>query len=679
MGGLRLLTWFTIISAGLGSFAVSVISASIDVCSAFIVIPTAIFALAAPQVAIPLFLASLPVFGNRPGSPQSYYLLLGASGLTAGLSVRLLRRLIGAPPSQGENLLSLYCFVSTLSLTGLPWREIYPQFLAQVSSWSDFSALAFALRPFLVAREEQWQYAVLSVHWTLISATLALSIATLARSSGRFLRHCISALLGGLLASLIVGLLDYYSLIDLHWLRALDPVVNPQDKQFRLQSFFGHSGWFAEYVTLSAPVVLAFLLLPFRYSLRVTLIIATLLLGEFVLILTFQRGGWVSYPLTLAAVWSAVYVTRRLEQGDQSIWPALRSSTLKILVTLPLTVILSVALVSGLAHMGFIGSSNRFDVSAYTQRLRDIQKASDRTQFMQAGWKLGLLQPIFGNGSESFAFTYRREFNDPEGSYYNQIILPLHGSAHNVYMQTFAGKGLVGLFSLLALSGYLLVGLLRSVLQPSPLPLERRVISLLGAASLVAFLIYGHVQEVFYVQSLQFLFFAVCGISMAVLPMKESLCRSRSLLFTSLLAALALHLWLKPPPRTADTDYGCYPEERGADATFRWCGPHARISFSDMPSGANRLLLTIQMGPSPFPANEVTIQARSSQHTRSEIPVSSQGRYKIEIPILAAPPSPISVSLATASYFIPAKDFKNSADYRILSYRILSHEWQSNQ
>ena len=190
--------------------------------------------------------------------------------------------------------------------------------------------------------------------------------------------------MAGLAITLTAGLLDYYGAVDLRWLRRLDPVVNPGDIQFRLQSFFAHSGWLAEYVTLCAPYTLVILTLRVRFFARAAAIIALLLAGEIVLILSFQRGGWISYPLTLFAVWAAIYVTRRIESGETQILSAFRRSLWKVLVSLPLTVALSLTTLWALQRAGWFQSAAGFDLRSYVARAKEITRASDRSDFIRA-------------------------------------------------------------------------------------------------------------------------------------------------------------------------------------------------------------------------------------------------------------------------------------------------------
>ena len=165
---------------------------------------------------------------------------------------------------------------------------------------------------------------------------------------------------------------------------------------------------------------------------------------------------------------------------------------------------------------------SQFGMDQYTDRFKDISKASDRSEFIRAGFALGVLNPILGQGSESFAIQYRREYRNQDGMYFGQIDLPLHGTAHNLYAQTFAGKGALGLLSLLVIMFVAVKRGCKFVFSyNSKNSRNDQVIALASICSILACFIYGFVQELFYVQSLQYTFFAVSGI-LAGLSLEDS-------------------------------------------------------------------------------------------------------------------------------------------------------------
>lgn len=645
--------------------------------------------------ALSLFLLLLPLFGNRPGSKAAQHLLLLSSALQIGLALSLLRqknrRCLAYFPKENSIIFFCYIFllVAILSLSGLPLSEYYYSLRSAIPAWRDFSALVYRFYALTTSSEETIDYSFLSVIWTAFSVNICLLLYLSARENARCLLHYGAMILGGLVLALAAGLADYYQIIDLRFWRPLDPIVNPNDVQFRLQSFFGHSGWFAEYVTLAIPYSMLVLLLPLKFACRLTLLLALLLLGEFALILTFQRGGWISYPLTLFAVWSAVYIAYRMERGERDFVKAFQESLLKIGFSLPLTLALSFSLLYTLNHYQLLPYGSEFKIERYWQRLKEIQRTADRSDFVRAAYRLGLLNPFLGGGSESFAFHFEREFNTPSGRFFGQLNLPLHGSAHNVYAQTFAGKGLAGLTILMLLVIGTAYSCLRHTFHNPALPFSNKVFLLIGASFAAAFLIYGNVQEVFYIQSLQYLFFASLALVAAAGGGWKISDKERLSMFYFLAVMLALSmLWkmndgaITLPPTT----YGCYaPEADQNGRTFRWCGVRARQLFrvaetplqeTDTNGEKSKIVsLNIKTGLNRYGNQPVTIQVRLKGQKIFEAPITALHEHHFEIHIPKelerhCEAGEIMLDLATASYFIPLRDTPPARDMRALSYML---------
>lgn len=449
------------------------------------------FSSLAPRAMCSISLALLPLGGNRPGTPHAFHAALVGASLLIGLSIRRLLTSRRRAVQSFEEIITnplllaglLYCFCSVASLTAVPINHVIDE-VRNLTNFSYPREIGSSLLSILKTGEHTLLYSYVSVYLTLLAYALGLNIFWLCRenSTHRTSRVFLSAIGLGLLASGIIGLLDYYHLSDLRWFRPLDPIVNPGYQQFRLQSFFAHSGWYAEYVTLAMPTCLVLLALNAPFWLRVVTVILGLALGEFILILTYQRGGWISYPVTLFAVWAAIYVVRCLEQHRIDVASALRRSLGKILVSLPLTVIVSLALVTGIQGKESIESA----LSPYISRFKDIQRTGDRTDFFFAGLLIGSKHPILGGGADSFAWQFDREFESPQGSFFSRYVLPLHGSAHNVFAQTFSGKGIAGLISLLAIP-YLLIRGCRRIISDNAQPISSKLVALSGGCLRVPF------------------------------------------------------------------------------------------------------------------------------------------------------------------------------------------------
>lgn len=643
-----------------------------------VVVSGALFGFALPVVGCSAALVLLPLGGNRPGTAQAFFSILFGASLFLGIATRSFfsqsRSLQKISQNELRNPLLflglLYCFFSLASLISVPLTHAVDD-LRNATSRESWRAIAFSLYSLAFTSEHTFIYSVLSVYYTTVAYLLGLSIYRLCKADPvRLPKVFIGSAFVGLLLSLVAGVLDYYGFIDLSWLRGLDPIVNPGGKQFRLQSFFGHSGWYAEYLTLAIPTCLIILSLKLPFWVRATAILAALALGEFVLILTYQRGGWISYPLTLFAVWAAIYVVRLLEKQETDIARALRRSFAKVLISLPITVVASLALVVIIQGRSSVEGA----ISPYVSRFKDIQRTGDRTDFVQAGFLIGSLHPILGAGSDSFAWQFEREFESPRGTFPGKFVLPLHGSAHNVYAQTFSGKGLCGLLTLIAIPFFLLA-LTPRILKDPTHAIATKLVVLTGACYGCAFVIYGNVQEVFYVQVLQLLFFAIVGVVASLAYRDAELSTKRLLVAPWICAALVVaHLvWEFGAPGPTRAFYqekrvfGCYPEESPAGgAPYRWCSERGRFERA-LVAGQDSVTVLVEAGP-----QSQSISLAEGGGDSVAVTLSPGEKKLVTVPVTteAKEQGHAAIAFAASSSFVPRLLWQSSEDMRRLAFKL---------
>lgn len=633
---------------------------------ATILFAVALFGFFSPSSSALFFIFILPIFGNKPGTMQANVLLATGMATQFGLSLSMLKSR-DRDSAMALRLPWIYLIISFLSLFTFSFDRFWGWFKASQTNLDDLNLLFLNLGTLLTSREDDPCYPLLSVFWTFLSFSFAHALHFLARNHAPLSLRCAWALFGGLLIALLIGLLNYYGIVDLAWLRGLDPVVNPGGTQYRLQSWFGHSGWFAEFVTLLIPFSMTLLTLRYPFWLRVSLLLLLLLLGEVVLILTFQRGGWLSYPLTLLALWACIYVLRKIEHGEANVPKALRASATKILVSLPLTLLVSFAVLS------VFGS--QFGVDQYRERFKAITKASDRTDFIKAGFQLGALSPILGRGSESFALAYEREYSESDGAYYKQIDLPLHGTAHNLYAQTFAGKGILGLALLITM---LLSGILRGsrfVLGRQTSHHDQKIVALACACSLLACFIYGFVQEVFYIQSLQYLVFVVFALLAALPLVKEKNIKILSVSFylPAITVFFLIHTLMSVrSPRDYSDAHGCYAAESGNNGEkWRWCGVRSSIDIAAHSPESSEL--TIELAPTGNrQTNFLEMEDCSGVLIRKEVAPGTRVKLPLQQTLQNCPafgPGLVRVKISYGAYFVPQLSNPESTDRRVLAFR----------
>ena len=148
-------------------------------------------------------------------------------------------------------------------------------------------------------------------------------------------------ILAGLVLTIAAGALDRLGYLDLRVLRATDPFTNLSGAD-RLQSTFGHAGWFAEYLCFATPAILALWLWPpgaeagagaadaagreprGRRLVRLVAAAALLAIALVAIVLSYQRGGWITWAIVAAGVVAAI--VRLVAAGAGPAGAALRAA-----------------------------------------------------------------------------------------------------------------------------------------------------------------------------------------------------------------------------------------------------------------------------------------------------------------------------------------------------------------
>jgi hypothetical protein len=527
-----------------------------------------------PILAVALLLALAPICGHRPTTgPFVAFVVLTACAVPGWLA-RLWTRdraaaldVLGTPVGLA---LTGYVGASVLSLSSLP---VYaPADIVDAATLGE----AIRLLPGALAAADVTAviYPVLTVVLTLHAAVAALTIAVAvsvkvggeaARPPAPGRADAPLLVTGGILAGLVLtiaaGALDRLGFLDLRVLRATDPFTNLSGAD-RLQSTFGHAGWFAEYICFATPAILGLWLWPpggeamadaaeaagrDPRGRRLRLIAAAGLLAVALvdIVLSYQRGGWITWAIVAAGVVAAIV---RLAAGSG---PAGRILPLRRLVAVGAAAMI-LAIAAGLVVVRVAGGPDAMD--RFAARARTITQVSDRQAHVTAGLRLGGLLPILGGGSESFAMRYEQQYLRGGGAFYARGYSPLlnmYGSAHNVFAQTFAGKGAIGLIALVLVVLTSAAAAVRTLRRPDATP-RARVVAMIALGMVAAFAIYGQVQEVFYVAPLQLTVFAACGLAAALAAPPGAADRSRrrlgivAALLAAGLVAHVVHAYVVP-------------------------------------------------------------------------------------------------------------------------------------
>jgi O-antigen ligase len=283
---------------------------------------------------------------------------------------------------------------------------------------------------------------------------------------------------------------------------------------------------------------------------KITILVCLMVITEFCIILIYQRGGWLSYPLTLIIIWFCVYILDSDSKDFSFHIRAMRSSLLKIVITLPVTIAISLSLVYLTTQDQ---TDSRQQLSSFTERAGSITNANDRIKYWEPAFLMARLHTLFGPGVESFSSQYEKIYIAP-GHLYSQTpkydIAPYYGSSHNLYFQALAGKGFLGLLSLFGvmLAAITLVwrGIFAASASRLALSQPQRLLLMMTLAYTCALAIYGNVGEIFYspIGYILFVLFFAASIG-GVPPTYELSRRFRSAVLMFIAIAFVIHLYLE--------------------------------------------------------------------------------------------------------------------------------------
>jgi O-antigen ligase len=628
-------------------------------------------------MAISLFiLIPLPILGGQyAGSPlnqdfgQLYSTLISALGIRWVIDVR--RKPLAVTLAL-DNPLALLTLLFVLTIPGsflsLPIDEVVARIRQQFihSEWLLFSPKeVFVLFP-LVKGFQMLQH-----------LTLFYLIVNRPRSWKADPRQWILSLLLSIILVIGVGILDYYGVIDLRGLRPLDWNVNPGNVQERLQSFFGHSSWCSQYITISISSLLILLAYPLEKRKLVAMIVGILIAGEFVLILAYQRGGWVSYPLTLIVIWFSIYVIRSGNSGA-SMLALIRRSVLKIAISVPLTVIASLSI--------FTLITGELPYK-YLDRFKAISSMGDRLLYLPVSMDLLSLHPILGGGAFTFTYRYVQEFLLPVGHFFSQDnpLKVYYNNAHSTYLAIAVGQGLIGLGLYIGILSLLLWNPLQLIrrgfedpIHNKALTLNQRLYALIGLSMAMAFALYGIVDDLFYIASLGFVFTLILAVVVREVPSASVISVSKQksilMLFGSLLVMQELWEFVMPGPTrelmAQSRHEGCYDPELRPDGTMqRWCSPRFSVTIPAVAYKGRRYGL-FQLTPQSKadPNDWITIRVTPHGQTTKISKAQGQQPMWVIVPLDASAADEIELDVSLDNGWIPLRDPKElSLDRRLLS------------
>jgi O-antigen ligase len=489
-----------------------------------------------------------------------------------------------------------FCFTALGSLMAIPADE-----------WGvRFAQLGAQKATAITGVKETW---VLYIFVRLMVIMSALALMTLlvegvGRGSLPSAGYLLLCFVGSYCLVIVLGLGEYFGLLSLSGLRSIATGVKADGTPLRLQSIFGHPAWCAMYISALAPAVVVLFGFQLRTWIRNILVIGLLVLGEYVLILTFARGGWLSYPFTLVAIWGCVYAigsngARRVREDVR--WGLWR----KILISLPTTLVLSV---------GIMIVSEQGNYGRYVERLKAVSHATDRTVYIDPALRLAKEHPALGGGVGSFAYWYANHFVMPSGQYFSPGGGPLNhtfNNAHSLWFGLLVEQGYLGVFSLLAILlaiAWSASEAIKKVGQVKTIPESDLIMPLAWIATLccaVSLGVYGLFDDTFYSASNVVVLFLMAGL--AIGASRNSMCLGRNterlVLWLLVLGFLAQFFWEFIAPGKgrhltiepgAD---GCYrkPQEISAGRFGVWCSEHAELELPVLSAADGQKYAALEM------------------------------------------------------------------------------------
>lgn len=303
-----------------------------------------------------------------------------------------------------------------------------------------------------------------------------------------------------LLFSEIIGILEYFKIISLTFYRPENPDIIRIGFR-RLMSFSGHSGWYSEYMIMLLPLLVAYLMIDNKMDKKLLSIIFFITVIS--LLLTYQRGGWLAFIGSFIVMLILYYLY--LNKKDY-----LPSHFKKNLIFFIITIFV-LPLIAIIAHYIFQNDKPLF------MRILTTFRFTDRQSYFYSGWLLSSLNPIIGNGIGSFFSLYN--INIPE--FYSGVYSKDYATCHNTYFHLLTERGILGLTSFLL---FTFITIKENIIFLKNKKNSRidNIISTAAVGSLVAFLIYGFMQYLFYIRITDILFWVIIAFSAINIPLNLS-------------------------------------------------------------------------------------------------------------------------------------------------------------
>jgi hypothetical protein len=286
----------------------------------------------------------------------------------------------------------------------------------------------------------------------------------------------------GMVIACVLGLLDYFGLLELRKYRPGWEPLNYIHGTRRLMSFAQHSGWLAQLMVMTAPILLLL-----GGSKQLTRKVALPLLGLFILcgILMLQRALWLVSFAMVALIGFQVFFRQNVA------WRHFFRENIKAILGISAGCLVLVI------------AADLMTNHTISRRLVSVLQYRDRLYYFYSSFfLLGNAPWGFGNGMHHYIYTC---IFVPFADFWQED----HGTAHNFWLHLSVERSPLAASAITA-SVLLLLGQAwkHRLHVPSP---DKRILQAL-TLSLLGILMYGMFQYIFYMRIIEILFFIFMGM-----------------------------------------------------------------------------------------------------------------------------------------------------------------------
>lgn len=572
--------------------------------------------LAALVLAIPFLL----------GEPKTVYFLLEpalvALVLLSFLGHRLAGRIEFAPVCAGATLALIVAAVVALPLDLNDLLE--DLWLVRSLDWATMSVQGI---PDISHLKYLERVAVLALAAGLFAVAAQPSLGTAVAAALRPLAAVVGLLAG-------FGLLRFFRWVETRGeYLTLSFYTSGGYPNVRLTGVAWNPDYFALFLVMTIPPVLALALAPGLRARTRTLAGAASVLGGVALVCTFQRAAYVA---VVTAVGVLAVLLRRVHRVGIARW-----------------LLAGAVWVAAVAALDILALHGRA-----LGRLVHLAEDESRIRLWKTALRMALAHPLLGVGTGRYAFFFHEYAGDLSRGFG-----PFWGTAHSLYLHLLAEQGLVGLTSVVVLFG----GLWWAAVRQLGALDEPRAVAVAGLlAALAGWLVYGLVQFTFRIPALVYLAALFAGAVGGLAPPAPRRL-SRRTVVVGLAVALALlggrAIEALRRPVTPGYEVGFYRWERQADGSAgRWT--RGRAAFS-VPVRGSTVELAFRAPIRDVAARPQRARVWLDGRLAADLTLATPDWKTVALPVTRASGEPLLVEVESGYTFIPSRVSPSHDDRRL--------------